>query len=54
LIYFPGHVAMYLGDGEYVHSSLKNDGVYINSFDINAKSYRKDLAESVVCYGSIF
>ncbi|MEG0321786.1 MAG: NlpC/P60 family protein, partial [Oscillospiraceae bacterium] len=35
LIFFPGHVAMYLGNGKYIHSTAKNgsDGVVINSLN---------------------
>lgn len=54
LIYFPGHIAMYIGNGEYIHSSAGNDGVYINSFDKNSVLYKKQLAETVTACGSIF
>ncbi len=54
LIYFPGHVAMYIGNDEYIHSSASNDGVYINSFDTNSKLYREDLATTIKACGSIF
>ena len=56
LLYFPGHVAMYIGDGLYVHSTGKSgyDGVVINSLDSNDVNYRKDLAESLYAVGSIF
>ena len=34
LVYFPGHVALYLGNGEYIHSTARagDNGVVINSF----------------------
>lgn len=34
LVYFPGHVAIYLGNGEYIHSTARagDNGVVINSF----------------------
>ena len=34
LVYFPGHVALYLGNGEYIHSAARagDNGVVINSF----------------------
>lgn len=56
LIYFPGHVAMYLGEGRYIHSTGKNgsDGVVINSFIEGEKDYRQDLATSIKAVGSIF
>lgn len=56
LLYFPGHVAMYIGDDLYVHSTAKKgyDGVVINSLNPESKYYRKDLAESLYAVGSIF
>ncbi len=54
LIYFPGHVAMYIGNEEYIHSSASNDGVYINSLNKNSKLYREDLATTIKACGSIF
>ncbi|WP_143322207.1 C40 family peptidase [Clostridium sp. HBUAS56010] len=56
LMYFPGHIAMYLGDGAYIHSTGKagRSGVRINSLNPSAKDYRKDLAESWYASGSIF
>ena len=39
LLYFPGHIAMYIGDGKYIHSTGKagSGGVVINS--LNPVSY---------------
>ncbi len=56
LIFFPGHVAMYLGEGRYVHATAKDtsDGVVINSLDPRSPDYRADLAESITATGSIF
>jgi hypothetical protein len=56
LMYFPGHIAMYLGDGAYVQSTAKvgNSGVVINSLDPDSPYYRADLAESWYASGSIF
>ncbi len=56
LIYFPGHVAMYIGNDEYIHATGKagSDGVVINSFNPEASNYRADLAKSVIATGSIF
>ncbi len=53
-IFFPGHVALYLGDGRYVHSTGKagSDGVTINSLDPHAPDYRPDLAQSILQIGS--
>ncbi len=54
LLYFPGHIAMYIGNNEYIHSSASNDGVYINSLDKNKENYREDLATTITACGSIF
>lgn len=56
LIYFPGHIAMYLGNGKYIHSTGKtgSGGVVINSFNPSDRDYRPDLAESITAIGSIF
>ncbi|WP_313154408.1 C40 family peptidase [Lacrimispora sp.] len=56
LMYFPGHIAMYLGNGAYIHSTGKigSGGVVINSLNPQAEDYRSDLAESWYASGSIF
>lgn len=54
LIFFPGHVAMYLGGGKYIHSSTSNDVVKINSFNKKSNDYNEDLDRSLKRYGSIF
>ena len=56
LLFFPGHVAMYLGDGRYIHSTAKNgsDGVVINSLDPEDPDYRADLDQGMTAVGSIF
>lgn len=56
LIFFPGHVAMYIGDNRYVHSTAKNgsDGVVINSLNPCDKDYREDLAQKIKAVGSLF
>ncbi|WP_395549087.1 MULTISPECIES: NlpC/P60 family protein [unclassified Lacrimispora] len=56
LMYFPGHIAMYMGNGSYIHSTGKIDsgGVVINSLNPQAEDYRADLAESWYASGSIF
>ncbi|MEY8355376.1 C40 family peptidase [Lachnospiraceae bacterium 54-53] len=56
LMYFPGHIAMYMGDGAYIHSTGKtgSGGVVINSLNPAAEDYRADLAESWYASGSIF
>ena len=56
LLYFPGHIALYLGDGQYIHSTARagSDGVVINSLDPAASDYRPDLAASLLAAGSVF
>lgn len=56
LIFFPGHVAMYLGDGKYIHSTgfIKTPYVTVNSLREEDPDYRADLGEKITEYGSIF
>lgn len=56
LIFFPGHVALYLGDGKFLHSTAKpgSDGVVINSLTPGEDDYRADLAHDITAIGSIF
>ncbi|WP_243145976.1 C40 family peptidase [Clostridium chromiireducens] len=54
LIFFPGHVAMYLEKGNFVHSSTSNDIVKVNSFNKYSDNYSDDLKKSPKIYGSIF
>lgn len=56
LLYFPGHIAMYLGDGQYIHSTGKigSGGVVINSLRPEDANYREDLVRSFYAAGSIF
>ncbi|WP_352420841.1 SH3 domain-containing C40 family peptidase [Proteiniborus sp.] len=54
LIFFPGHVAMYLGDHKYIHSSSSNNGVRINSLNPDHQDYKEDLAKTIIKCGSIF
>lgn len=56
LMFFPGHVAMYIGDRRYIHSTGKagSDGVVINSLDPSAPDYRSDLYEKLNGVGSYF
>lgn len=56
LLYFPGHVALYLGEGRYIHTTgnEKSFGCVINSLSSNDEDYRQDLAESLLRAGSIF
>lgn len=56
LLYFPGHMALYLGDDLYIHATAKigSDGVVINSLDPHSSIYREDLKKSLYAVGSIF
>ena len=56
LLYFPGHVAMYLGNGEYIHSTGRagDNGVTINSLYPEAFDYRADLPGQITAVGSYF
>jgi len=56
LLYFTGHVAMYLGDRRYLHSTgdEQGDGVSINSLDPAAADYREDLAKDLLAVGTYF
>ncbi|MBD8037195.1 C40 family peptidase [Solibacillus sp. A46] len=54
LIMFPGHVAMYIGEDLYIHSSLGGNEVNVNSLNPQHSEYRQDLATTITEYGSIF
>ena len=55
LLYFPGHIALYLGDGEYIHSTAKDGaGVTINSLKRGRVGYRADLEHSYLYAGTVF
>lgn len=56
LLFFPNHVALYLGDGKYIHATNRtgSDGVVINSLNPQDKEYREDLANSLTAVGSVF
>lgn len=53
LLYFPGHVAMYLGDGRYLHATGRadSDGVVVNSLERTDPAYRPDLARTLTHVG---
>ncbi|AWK51954.1 glycoside hydrolase [Clostridium beijerinckii] len=54
LIFFPGHAAMYLEAGNYIHSSTSNDVVKINSLNEKAENYNEYLGTCAKRFGSIF
>ena len=56
LLFFPGHVAMYLGDGRYCHSTGRagDDGFTYNSLNPEDADFRADLKARITQVGSIF
>ncbi|MCD7819394.1 MAG: serine hydrolase [Lachnospiraceae bacterium] len=56
LIFFPGHVAMFLGEGRYIHSTGCRETPYvtINSLNPADEDYREDLAGKITACGSVF
>jgi len=55
-LFFPGHVALYLGEGRYIHSTgaAASGGVVLNSLDPADPLYREDLVKCLNAVGSIF
>lgn len=55
-LYFPGHIALYLGEGRYIHSTgaARSGGVVLNSLDLADPLYREDLVKSLYAVGSLF
>lgn len=47
LLFFPGHIAMYLYNGVYIHSSGPNGGVSYNSLVKDTPLYNSYLAENL-------
>lgn len=56
LLFFPGHVAMYLGGGRYCHSTARagDNGFTINSLIPSDPDYRDDLRRNITQVGSYF
>lgn len=56
LLYFPGHVALYLGNDKYIHATgnLNSFRCVINSLNPQDMDYRPDLADSLYAIGSAF
>ena len=54
LIFFPGHVAVYIGEGRYVHATGREGYTLINSFNIGSEDYREDLDKIYTGTGTIF
>jgi cell wall-associated NlpC family hydrolase len=55
-LYFPGHIALYMGDGLYIHSTgaAASGGVVVNSLNPASPLYRDDLVKSLYAVGSVF
>ncbi len=47
LIFFPGHVALHLGDKQIIHASRLRGCVAIDSLDEKADNFRGDLADGI-------
>ena len=56
LLFFPGHVAISLGEGRFVHSTAYPGCgcVTVNSLNEEDPDYREDLKERLIAVGSIF
>lgn len=56
LLFFPGHVAMYMGGGLFIHSTGHSsaNGVIINSLDPESPIGRPDLLATMTTVGSYF
>lgn len=56
LLFFPGHVAMYLGEGRFIHATghTGTEGVILSSLHADAPDYRADLLHTLKAVGSIF
>lgn len=54
LLFFPGHVAIYIGEGLYIHSTTSLGGVGYNSFNPYSPIYRPQLMESLETVATIF
>ena len=56
LLFFPGHVAMYIGQGRYCHSTGRSgdNGFAVNSLNPDDPDYRADLKDAITQVGSYF
>lgn len=56
LLFFPGHVAVSLGEGRFVHSTAYPGCgcVTVNSLNEGDPDYREDLKKRLIAVGSIF
>lgn len=54
LIFWPGHIGMYIENGKFVHSTSSRNGVVINSLNKEHEDYREDLDTTILDIGTIF
>ena len=56
LLFFPGHVAMYIGHGHYCHSTgnAGDNGFAVNSLIPGDASFREDLRKNITQAGTYF
>lgn len=54
LLYFKNHMALYIGNGQFIHSWEKESKVIINSLNKYDKNYEEVLAADLLCIGSYF
>ena len=54
LLFFKRHVAMYIGNNNFIHSSIGGNGVRINSMLKNKENYREDLEKNFIEARRIF
>lgn len=54
LLFFPGHVAVYIGEDKFVHATGIDAVVKVNSLNKDSKMYREDLDKKYLCSGTVF
>ncbi|SCX91115.1 SH3 domain-containing C40 family peptidase [Alkaliphilus peptidifermentans] len=54
ILFFPKHVALYIGEDKYIHSTSFSGEVVINSLNSHHEDYRDDLANTITGFGSVF
>lgn len=54
LLFFDGHMAVYLGEGKFIHSASSGARVDFASFDENSPVYSEWCAQNLICAGTAF